>query len=66
MFFKTFGNRTVKELRKKQGLTARDLSLIVKVNSPVIKKIDHVKFKNVPEPLKNRIEAVLRGKRVNR
>lgn len=66
MFFKTFGNKTVKELRKKQGLTAQDLSLIVKVNSPAIKKVDHVKFKNVPEPLKNRIEPVLRGKKMNR
>jgi len=62
MFFKTFGSKTVKELRKNQGLTAQDLALIVKVNSSVIRKVDHFRFKNVPEPLKSRIEAVLRGK----
>ncbi len=66
MFFKTFGNKTVKELRKKQGLTARDLALIVKVNSPVIKKVDYFKIKNVPEPLKSRIVPVLRGKKQGR
>ncbi len=63
MFFKTFGNKTVKELRKKQGLTARELAMIVNVNSPVIKKVDDFKIKNVPEPLKSRIEPVLKGKK---
>ncbi len=62
MFFKTFGSKTVKELRKNQGLTAQELALIVKVNSSVIRKVDHFRFKNVPEPLKSRIEAALRGK----
>ncbi len=62
MFFKTFGNKTVKELRKKQGLTARELALIINVNSPIIKKVDDFKIKNVPEPLKSRIEPVLKGK----
>jgi len=63
MFFKTFGNKTVKELRKKQGLTARELAMIVNVNSPVIKKVDDFKIKNVPEPLKTRIEPILKGKK---
>jgi len=63
MFFKTFGNRTVKELRKKQGLTAKELAMIVNVNSPVIRKVDDYKIKNVPEPLKGRIEPVLKGKK---
>ncbi len=62
MFFKTFGNKTVKELRKKQGLTAQELSLIAKVSSGMIRKVDYFKIKNVPEPLKSRIERVLRGK----
>ncbi len=61
-FIKTFGNKTVKELRKKQGLTAQELSYIVKVNSGLIRKIDHFKIKNVPEPLKSKIEPVLRGR----
>ncbi len=63
MFFNLFGNKTVKELRKNQGLTARELALMVKVNSPVIKKYDHYRLKNVPEPLKSRIEPVLKGKK---
>ncbi len=63
MFFKTFGNKTVKELRKKQGLTAKELAMIVNVNSPVIRKVDDLKLKNVPEPLKGRIEPVLKGKK---
>jgi len=62
MFFRTFGNKTVKELRKNQGLTAQELALMVKVSSSVVRKIDHFKFKNVPEPLKSRIKPVLRGK----
>ncbi len=62
MFFKTFGNKTVKELRKNQGLTAQELSLIAKVSSGMIRKVDYFKIKNVPEPLKSRIERVLRGK----
>ncbi len=63
MFFWTFGNKRVKDLRKKQGLTARELAMIVNVNSPVIRKVDDYKIKNVPEPLKSRIEPVLKGKK---
>ncbi len=62
MFFNTFGNKTVRELRKNQGLTAQELSLIAKVNSAMIRKVDNYKFKNVPDPLKSKIERVLRGK----
>ncbi len=62
MFFNTFGNKTVKELRKNQGLTAQELALIAKVNNSVVRKVDHLKFKQVPEPLKSRIERVLRGR----
>jgi len=62
MFFKTFSNKTVKELRKNQGLTAQQLSLIAKVSSGRIRKFDHYKFKNVPEPLKSKIERVLKGR----
>jgi ribosome-binding protein aMBF1 (putative translation factor) len=62
MIFKTFGSKTVKELRRKQGLTAQELAIMIKVSSSIIKKIDHYKIKNVPEPLKGRIEPILRGK----
>ncbi|MGM0653031.1 MAG: transcriptional regulator [Bacillota bacterium] len=62
MFFNRFGNKTVKDLRKKQGLTAQELAMIVKVGSSMIRKVDHFKIKNVPEPLKSKIEPVLKGK----
>lgn len=60
-FFKTFNNKSIKELRKNQGLTAKELALIVKVNTSLILKIDPLPFKKVPDPLKGRIEPVLRG-----
>jgi len=66
IFFKTFGNKTVKELRKKQGLTVQELAMIVDINSPLIKKVDHYKIKNVPEPLKSKIEPVLKGKKTRK
>ncbi len=62
MFFNRFGNKTVKHLRKEQGLTARELAMMVKVGSNMIRKVDHFQIKNVPEPLKSKIEPVLRGK----
>ncbi len=63
MFFKTFGNKTVKELRRKQGLTAKELAMIAGVGSSMIRKVDYYKIKNVPEPLKSKIEPVLKGKK---
>jgi len=63
MFSWIFNNKTVKDLRKKQGLTAKELAIIINVNSPVIKKVDDHKIKNVPEPLKSRIEPILKGKK---
>ena len=61
-FFKTFGNTKVKELRKNKGLTAAELAMKCKVNSSLIHKIDNMPFKRVPEPLKSRIEPILRGR----
>lgn len=59
--FKTFGNTTVKELRKNRGLTADELAMKCRVETRLIKKVDNLQFKRVPEPLKSRIEPVLRG-----
>lgn len=66
MLWKTFKNKTIHELRKNQGLTARELAGLVKVNESLIKKIDHLKFRNVPEPLKSRVEPVLRGEHLDK
>lgn len=65
-FFKTFGSTTVKELRKNQGLTADELALKCRVDTRLIKKIDSMQFKRVPEPLKSKIEPVLRGEGLNK
>ena len=62
VFFKTFGNTKVKELRKNKGLTAVELAQKCKVGSNLINRIDNMQFKRVPEPLKSRIEPILRGK----
>jgi len=66
VLFKTFGNKTVKELRKDQGLTAQELARHIKVNPSLVKKVDDFKFKKVPEPLKSKMQPVLRGKQINK
>lgn len=54
-------NKTVKELRKNQGLTARELARQLKVDTIDILKIDDTKLKDLSEPLKTRITPILRG-----
>lgn len=61
-----FKNKTVKELRKNQGMTAKELSLRVKVDLKVILKIDGMRFKKVPEPLKTRIAPILKGNKTDK
>lgn len=61
MFFKTFGSKTVKELRKNQGMTVVELARESNLSSSMLKKVDHFELKKVPEPIKSRIEPILRG-----
>ncbi|MDD4803428.1 MAG: transcriptional regulator [Syntrophomonas sp.] len=56
-----FKNKTVKELRKNRGLTTRELSQHLKLNTVEIMKIDNLKLKEVPELLRAKIIPVLRG-----
>jgi transcriptional regulator with XRE-family HTH domain len=56
-----FKNKTVKELRKNQGLTVRELAQQLKLDSIDILKIDDMKLKDLPEPLKTKITPILRG-----
>jgi len=56
-----FRNKNVKELRKKWGLTTRELAQRVKVENIEILKVDHTKIKDVPEPLRSKITPILRG-----
>ena len=65
-FFKLFGNKTVKELRKNQGLTVQELSDLAKINPTLIKRVEYLKFKQVPDPLKSKIEPFLKGKHIDK
>lgn len=62
MFF-NFGikNKTVKELRKNEGLTAKELAFRLKLDNIEILKIDNLKLKDVPEPLYSKVLPILRG-----
>lgn len=54
-------NKTVQDLRKKWGLTARELAARLKLDTIEIVKIDKLKLKDVPEPLKSKLIPILRG-----
>jgi DNA-binding XRE family transcriptional regulator len=56
-----FKNKKVKELRKNQCLTARELAQQLKVDTIDILKIDDMKLKDLPEPLKTKITPILKG-----
>ena len=66
MFFSSFKKKTVRELRKNQCLTARELAEKVKVDTAKIIKIDNMKLKEVPEPLQSAITPVLRGDHIDK
>lgn len=54
-------NKTVKELRKNRGYTAQELSDRMKISKSLILRVDDMKLKNVPEPLKSKLTPILRG-----
>lgn len=61
MFHSRFMKKTIKELRKNQGLTAKELAAILKLESIEILNIDDLQLKDVPEPLKSKLLPILRG-----
>jgi len=61
MFFNSFNRKTVKELRKNQGLTAKELAQRLKIDTVEIMRIDEKRLKDVPEPLCSLITPILRG-----
>ena len=63
MMFFNFGikNKTIKELRKRRGYTAQELSERLKISTSLISRVDNMKLKDVPEPLKSKLIPVLRG-----
>jgi hypothetical protein len=60
-----FGSRiihkTVKELRKNQNLTTKELAAALKLDTVDILNIDNLKLKDVPEPLKSKLLPILSG-----
>lgn len=62
MFNWGVANKTVKELRKNMGLTAKELAQRVRVETSAINRIDEVKLKEVPAPLRSRITPILKGR----
>jgi transcriptional regulator with XRE-family HTH domain len=53
--------KTVKELRKNQGYTAKELALKLRINTSTILKMDDLPLKDVPEPLQSQLLPILRG-----
>jgi len=54
-------NKTVKELRKNQGYTAKELAARLRISPSRIFKIDGMKLKEVPKPLYAKLLPILRG-----
>jgi transcriptional regulator with XRE-family HTH domain len=55
------GNKKVKELRKNQGYTVKELAGRLRVETLELKQVDELKLKEVPEPLRSKLTPVLRG-----
>lgn len=53
--------KEIKELRKNQSLTARELADKLKIDTIDILNIDNLKLKDVPEPLRSKLLPILRG-----
>ncbi len=54
-------NKTVKELRKNKGYTVDELARRLKIDSVEIKRVDHLKLKDVSEPLYHKLLPIFRG-----
>jgi transcriptional regulator with XRE-family HTH domain len=62
LFFRSnINNKTVKELRKNQNLTAKELADKLKIETVEILNVDNQILKDVPEPLKSKLLPILRG-----
>lgn len=61
MFTRTLMKKTVKELRKNQYLTAKELADKLHLDTVEIMKLDENKLKDVEEPLRSQLIPILRG-----
>ena len=53
--------KTVKELRKNQNLTAKELADKLKLDTVDILLIDDLSLKEIEEPLRRKLTPILRG-----
>jgi ribosome-binding protein aMBF1 (putative translation factor) len=53
--------QTIKESRKNQNLTAKELADMLKLDTIDILKIDNLILKDIEEPLKSKLVPILRG-----
>jgi len=53
--------KTVKELRKNQNLTTKELAGKLKLDTVDIMKIDDLRLMDIAEPLRSRLTPILRG-----
>jgi len=61
MFFNSLDKKTVKELRKNRCLTAKELAEKLKLDTVQVLKVDGIRLKDVPEPLRSMLIPVLSG-----
>ena len=67
MFFNWgFMKKTVKELRKNQYLTAKDLADKLHINTIDVLNMDDKRLKDIEEPLKSEMIPILRGDYMDR
>lgn len=55
------GNKKVKELRKNQGYTIKELAEHLRLETIELKRVDEMKLNEVPEPLHSKLTPILRG-----
>lgn len=65
MFKRTLLNKTVKELRKNQYFTAKELADKLHLDTIEILKLDDKKLKDIEEPLRSQLIPILRGDYMN-
>ena len=53
--------KTVKELRKNQNLTAKEVADKLRLDTADILKIDDLRLRDLAEPLKTKLTPILRG-----
>ena len=67
MFFNWgFMKKTVKELRKNQYLTAKDLADKLHIDTIDVLNMDDKRLKDIEEPLKSELNPILRGDYMDR